>query len=93
MISSNLPIELVTGFFMETALIKITDDILYALDNKRFTALIMIGMSVDFDTVDHIILLNRLSKCFGINNAALSWFKSYLCNRSQLMYIFKQLCI
>ena len=57
-----------TVFSTETALIKITDDILYALDNKSFTAIIMTDMSAAFDTVNHIILLNRLSKCFGITN-------------------------
>ena len=72
-----------TGFSTETALIKTTDDTLYALGDKSFTTLIMIDMCAAFDTVDHIILLNRLSKCFGINNTALSWFKSYLSNRSQ----------
>ena len=73
------------GFFTETALIKMTDDILHALDNKSFTALIMIDMSAAFDAVDHTILLNRLSKCFGITYrlTALSWFKSYLSYRNQ----------
>ena len=55
-----------TGFSTETALIKITDDILKALDNKSFAALIMIDMSTAFDTVDYIILLNRLSKCLEL---------------------------
>ena len=50
-----------TGFSTETALIKITSDIWYVLDNKSFA----------FDTVDHTILLNRLSKCIGIDNTAL----------------------
>ena len=61
-----------TGFSTETALIKITDNILYALDNKNVTALITIGMSAVFDTVDYIILLNRLFKCLEIDNTALS---------------------
>ena len=47
-----------TGFSTETALIKITDDILHTLDNKSFTALIMIDMAAAFDIIDHIILLN-----------------------------------
>ena len=75
-----------TSFSTETALIKITDDILYALDNNSFTALIMIDVSAAFDTV-YIILLNRLSKCYGINNTALSWFKSYLSKRSQCVSV------
>ena len=44
-----------TVFSTKTALIKVTDDILYALDNKSFIALVMIDMSAAFDTVDHII--------------------------------------
>ena len=76
-----------TGFSTETALIKITDDILYALDSKSVTALIMIDMSAAFDIVDHVILQNRLSKCFGNNNTVLFWFKSYLSNRSQCISV------
>ena len=70
------------GISTETALIRITDDVYYALDNKCFTALIMIDMSAAFDTIDNIILFHRLSHHFGINNSVLSWFRSYLNNRS-----------
>ena len=66
------------GFSAETAFIRITD----ALDNKCFTALIMIDESAAFDTIDHYILLHRLSHHFGINNSVLSWFRSYLNNRN-----------
>ena len=44
-------------------------------------------MSAAFDTVDHSILLSRLSTSFGINGKALSWFRSYLHNRSQFISI------
>ena len=40
-----------------------------------FTALIIIDMSAVFDTIDHNILLHRLSHHFGINNSVLSWFR------------------
>ena len=40
-------------------------------------------MSAAFDTIDHNILLHRLSHYFGINNSVLSWFRSYLKNRSR----------
>ena len=53
-------------FSTETAPIKIIDDILYALNNKSFTVLIMIDMSAVFDTVDRTIFLNRLSKCLEL---------------------------
>ena len=44
-------------FSTETVLIRITDDILFAMDNKGSTALIMIDKSAVFDTIDHNILL------------------------------------
>ena len=46
------------GFSTETALIKITNDILTALDKNSFTALVMIDMSSAFDTISHQTLLS-----------------------------------
>lgn len=40
-------------------------------------------MSAAFDTVDHDILLERLSTSFGVCGKALDWFRSYLVGRSQ----------
>ena len=39
-----------------------------------------------FDTVDHGVLLNRLSTSFGVRGSALQWFISYLLNRSQRVF-------
>ena len=36
------------------------------------------------DTVSHDLLLNKLGN-LGINNVELSWFKSYLSDRSQIV--------
>ena len=40
-----------------------------------------------FDTVNHKILLSRLSESFGIKGMALKWFNSYLTNRKQFVAI------
>ena len=44
-------------------------------------------MSAAFDTVDHDILRGRLQTSFGICRAALSWFSSFLRDRTQTVVI------
>ena len=61
----------------ETALLKICNDILSALDNKNVALLSRLDLSAAFDTIDHSILLSRLQTCFGISGSVLSWFESY----------------
>lgn len=65
----------------ETALLKVQNDILRAMDNKKSAILLLLDLSAAFDTVDHNILLSRLSSRFGIVDKALAWFKSYLSDR------------
>ncbi len=59
----------------EPALIKVQNDTLCALDNGNCVILIMLDLSAAFDTVDHKILLSRLSSKFGICGKALSWLE------------------
>ena len=51
----------------ETALLKICNDILSALDNKNVALLSLLDLSAAFYTTDHSILLSRLQTCFGIS--------------------------
>ena len=39
-----------------------------------------------FDTVDHVILLKKLN-CYGVDDRALAWFRSYLEDRQQVCYV------
>src|SRR5664279_5282928 len=65
----------------ETALIKVTSDILSALDKGDLVALTLLDHSAAFDTVDHDILLRRMRMSYGISGIALNWFRSYLVGR------------
>ena len=66
----------------ETALLRVDNGILRAIDDQSTVILMLLDLSAAFDTVDHSILLNRLSSRFGIKGTALHWFKSYLTNRN-----------
>ena len=71
----------------ETALVKVHNDIVSAIDNQSYIILLLLDLSAAFDIVDHKILPQRLSCLFGINGKALRWFKSYLENRKQVVNV------
>jgi len=71
----------------ETALLRITNDILLACNKQKVTALVLLDLSAAFDTVDHHILLSRLTTTFGITGAAHNFLSSYLSNRIQSVTI------
>jgi hypothetical protein len=66
----------------ETAMLKIIGDVQLFLHDKHHVAIISLDSSAAFDTIDHVLLLNRLEKKFNITNKALNWIKSYLENRT-----------
>ena len=71
----------------ETALTRVQNDILRSLDEKRCVLLVLLDLSSAFDTVDHTLLLSRLSSCIGVSDTALAWFKSYLSGRYQAVQV------
>ena len=64
-------------------MIEVANDILLNMSSQRVTLLVLLDLSAAFDTVDHAILLKRLTTDFGIGGKALEWFSSYLSGRSQ----------
>ena len=71
----------------ETALLSLFDDLLTTADAGDASALLLLDLSAAFDTVDHGILLKRLSRYFGLSDSALAWFRSYLSGRTQSVQI------
>ena len=71
----------------EAALLKVQNDILRAVDDNKSVILLLLDLSSAFDTVDHSILLYRLSHHFGIKGNALALFDSYLKSCKQFVHI------
>ncbi len=68
----------------ETALVKITNDLLRAADSGLLSILILLDLSAAFYTISHPVLLERLAGT-GVTGTALKWFNSYLTDRKQFV--------
>ena len=65
----------------ETSLLYIHDHLITAIGSQKLYCLCLLDLSAAFDTIDHDILLTRLSSWFG-NGHVFKWFKSYLSSRT-----------
>ena len=75
------------SYSTETSLLLTLNNIFTASDSGRPTVLVALDLSAAFDTIEHGILLNRLSSSFGITGPAISWLHSYLTNRTQQIHL------
>jgi hypothetical protein len=84
--SNSLMPALQSGFrkfhSTETLIMRLLAEVFQAFDRGQVTLLALYDISAAFDTVDHAILLDRLSKSFGITDSALLWLSSFLTDRS-----------
>ncbi|KAJ8386453.1 hypothetical protein AAFF_G00170500 [Aldrovandia affinis] len=69
------------GHSTETALLAVTEALHGAKSQSLSSVLLLLDLSAAFDTVDHRILLSSLIE-MGISGSALTWFESYLADRS-----------
>jgi len=72
---------------VETALLKMYDDLLKAVDDGKVTIVVMIDLSAAFDTIDIPIALHILHEDFGIDDVPLQWIRSYLTDRTMKVII------
>ena len=91
MVTNNIYPELQSSYrehhSTETALLKVMNDVLLKMNSKHMTLLILLDLSAAFDTVDHSILLDRLTKVVGLQGKAHDWFCSYLSGQGQRVTI------
>src|SRR6218665_3791949 len=69
----------------ETILTSWYNKLVSAISHQKISCLCLIYISAAFDTIDHNILLKRLSAWFGFytfTDTALLWIQSYLSSRS-----------
>ena len=70
----------------ESCLTHLSDRILEACDRGCHTGMILIDLQKAFDTLDHSLLLGKLG-LLNFSNDTISWFKSYLSNRTFLVNV------
>ena len=68
------------------ALLKLLNDLLLSSDNGFISLIMLLDLSAAFDTIDHLILIDRLENLVGLSGQALSWFRSYLSEWHQFVY-------
>ena len=78
------------GYSCKTAIRKLVDDLLWAMENQKVTAVMAQDLSAAFDMVDHEILLRVVKHNFGLKDTVLNWFDLYPCPRSCKVNIEKE---
>ena len=68
------------------ALMSFVEKVAHAIDTSSHTVGIFLDFSKAFDTINHEILLYKLSH-YGVRGKALEWFRSYLSNRKQYVHL------
>ena len=68
------------------SIIEITEKIKESIDKNKFGCGIFIDLRKTFDTVNHNILIRKLEH-YGIRGSILNWFKSYLNDRQQYVFL------
>ena len=71
----------------QTALVKVQNDIMHAIESRHSVINLLLDLSAAFDTLEHSIVLSRLSTSCGIRGTVLASFRSYLTSRKQYVCV------
>ena len=74
----------------QTALHRVVDDWLYNISDGNLTGVCSFGITKCFDTINHTILLKKLS-FYGFKDHASKWFQSYIYKREHIVSCQNQL--
>ena len=66
------------GHSCETLLLKVVNDIHWALEHQELNAMLLLDLSAAFDTVDHQLLISLLENRYGIHDMELLCYQNYL---------------
>ena len=70
----------------DSCLSYLNDKILQGFDSGKTTGMILIDLQKAFDTIDHEILIKKLTY-IGFSKNYIAWFKSYITNRSFIVNV------
>ena len=68
-----------------TALMKFVNNLSWNIENRQISGVAFIDLRKAFDTVDHNLLLGKLS-AIGCSHECVEWFRSYLTDREQTVH-------
>ena len=75
------------GHFTDLAVLSFTDSIRRSMDQGLLTGAVFIDLRKAFDTVDHDLLLEKLTMGYGVTGKELGWFRDYLTDRRQVVTV------
>ena len=68
----------------EAALLHFTDELLYNMDQKKISVIVLLDISKAFDSIRHYLMIRKLRKA-GVSESACAWFESYLSQSQQVV--------
>ena len=74
------------GHSTTTALLQVMDNLYRASEASELSAVLLLDQSAAYDLLDHQIFFQKL-RMYGFEENSVSWFKSYLGGRTQLVQV------